>query len=148
MESLMPELLPPHLSSPAFAKALSAFAGVVGSQWVLTSEADRGTYIDPYAMGDGLNHAASAAVAPGSAEEVQAIVRLANEHKVPLWPTARGKNLGYGWAAPVMPGTVGLDLGRMNRILDVDTKFGHCLLEPGVGFYDLYNFLRENKIPL
>jgi len=144
----MPELLPPHLNSSAFARALGAFAGVVGSQWVLSSEEDRGTYIDPYALGDGLNHATSAAVAPASAEEVQAIVRLANEHRIPLWPTARGKNLGYGWAAPAMPGTVVLDLGRMNRILDIDPKFGHCLIEPGVGFYDLYNFLRDNKIPL
>ena len=144
----MSDLAPPNLTPAAFARALSAFAGAVGAQWVRSSEEDRGTYIDPYALGDGLNHATSAAVAPASVEEVQAIIRLANEHRVPLWPTARGKNLGYGWASPVMPGTVVLDLGRMNRILDVDTKFGHCLIEPGVGFYDLYNFLQENRIPL
>jgi 4-cresol dehydrogenase (hydroxylating) len=47
-----------------------------------------------------------------------------------------------------MPGTVVLDLGRMNRILDVDARFGYCLLEPGVGFFDLYNYLQANKIPL
>ncbi|OJY71316.1 MAG: FAD-linked oxidase [Sphingobium sp. 66-54] len=144
----MSDLLPPNLTASSFSKALSAFTGVVGAKWVLSTDEDRATYIDPYALGDGLNHATSAAVAPASVEEVQAIVRLANEHRVPLWPTARGKNLGYGWAAPAMPGTVVLDLGRMNRILDVDTKYGHCLLEPGVGFYDLYNYLQDNKIPL
>ena len=46
-----------------------------------------------------------AGVAPASVEEVQAIVRLANEHKTPLWPVARGKNLGYGTAAPRMAGS-------------------------------------------
>jgi 4-cresol dehydrogenase (hydroxylating) len=94
MESVMPDALPPNLTASAFSKALGAFSSVVGSKWVLSSEEDRTTYVDPYALGDGLNHAASAAVAPASVEEVQAIVRLANEHRVPLWPTARGKNLG------------------------------------------------------
>jgi len=144
----MPYPLPPGLNVAAFDRALNAFAAIVGSQWVLSTDEDRETYLDPYAMGDGVAHMPSAAVAPANVEEVQAVIRIANEHHVPLWPTARGKNLGYGWASPEMPGTVVLDLGRMNRILDVDTKFGHCLIEPGVGFYDLYNHLRDNRIPL
>lgn len=141
-------ILPPHLTTGAFDRAMTAFAGVVGERWVLATEEDRTTYLDAYALGDGMNHASSGAIAPASAEEVAAIVRLANEHKVPLWPVARGKNLGYGGAAPVMPGTVVLDLGRMKRIIEVDPKFGYCVIEPGVGFYDLYNHLRDNKIPL
>ena len=36
-----------------------------------------------------------------------------------------------------MPGTIVLDLGRMNRILELDTTLGYCVLEPGVGFFDL-----------
>jgi 4-cresol dehydrogenase (hydroxylating) len=140
--------LPPRHDPASFDRAIKAFAGVVGQRWVLSTEEDRQTYLDAYALGDGLNHASAAAVAPGSVEEVQAIVRLANEHRIPLWPTSRGKNLGYGAAAPAMPGTVVLDLGRMNRILDVDERFGHCLVEPGVGFYDLFAHLRDNKIKL
>lgn len=141
-------IVPPGLSERAFAAALDAFASVVGKEWVLSSDSDRDTYIDSYAIGDGRNHAASAAVAPANTEEVQAIVRLANEHKVPLWPVSRGKNLGYGHAAPVIPGTVVLDLGRMNRILEVDEKLAYCVVEPGVGFFDLFNHLEENNIPL
>lgn len=141
-------VLPPHVGAAAFDRAMKAFAGVVGSRWVLASEEDRKTYLDAYALGDGLNHISAGAVAPGNAEEVASIVRLANEHKIPLWPVARGKNLGYGAAAPVMPGTVVLDLGRMKRIHEVDPKYGYCVIEPGVGFYDLYNHLIENRIPL
>lgn len=141
-------MLPPGITAAGFERAMKAFAGVVGPNWVLATDEDRHTYLDPYALGEGTEHMAGAAVAPASSEEVAAIVRLANEHRVPLWPVARGKNLGYGGAAPVLPGTVVLDLGRMKRILEVDPRFGYCLIEPGVGFFDLYKHLRDNKIPL
>ena len=141
-------ILPPNVSARTFDRALERFAGVVGQQWVLSSDEDRETYLDAYAIGDGRDHAPAAAVAPQSVEEIQALLRIANEHRIPLWPVSRGKNLGYGAAAPVMSGTVVLDLGRMKRILEVNEKFGYCVIEPGVGFFDLYSHLREHKIPL
>src|SRR5690606_30136025 len=55
---------------------------------------------------------------------------------------------GYGGSAPRLAGTVVLDLSRMNRILDIDVKHGHVLLEPGVTFFDLFAVLQENDIPL
>lgn len=140
--------LPPGLSAARFEAALKTFAKVVGDQWVLATDEDRGTYSDFYAPGSEETHAPSAAVAPASAEEVQAIMRLANEHRIPLWPVSRGKNLGYGAAAPRLPGSVVLDLGRMNRILEVDEKLAYCVIEPGVSFFDLHNHIEENKIPL
>ncbi len=140
--------LPPHLSEATFSRALTRFAEIVGREWVLSTPQDRHTYLDAYAVGSGHEHMPAAAVAPASVEEVQALLRVANEFKVPLWQISRGKNLGYGAAAPVMPGCVVLDLSRMNRILEVNEKHGYCLLEPGVGFYDLYNYLREHNIPL
>jgi 4-cresol dehydrogenase (hydroxylating) len=129
-------------------RALREFGRIVGQDWLLASDDDRDGYMDAYALGDGREHRPAAAVAPQSLEELQAIVRVANEFKTPLWPVARGKNLGYGGAAPLLAGSVVVDLGRMKRILDVDEKFGHCLIEPGVGFFDLYNYLRDNGIRL
>jgi len=140
--------LPPGISAAQFERALKAFATVVGDEWVLATDVDRGTYSDFYAPGPEEAHAPSAAVAPASAGEVQAIIRLANEHKIPLWPVSRGKNLGYGAAAPRLPGSVVLDLGRMNRILEVDDKLAYCVIEPGVSFFDLQNHINENKLPL
>ena len=139
---------PPHIAAGRLDRALQAFAGVVGKDWVLTSDEDRSTYLDVYALGSGEEHLPSAAVAPASTEEVQAIMRLANEHRVPLWPISRGKNFGYGGAAPRTLGAVVLDLGRMKRILEVNERFGYCLVEPGVGFFDLYDHLQTNNIPL
>jgi 4-cresol dehydrogenase (hydroxylating) flavoprotein subunit len=144
----MSVVLPANVSEKDFQKALAAFAGVVGRQWVLATDEDRDSYMDIYAAGDADQHIPSAAVGPSSAEEIQAIIRIANEYKVPLWPISRGKNLGYGAAAPRMTGTVVLDLGRMKRILDVNERFGYCLIEPGVGFFDLFDYLQQNKIRL
>ncbi len=141
-------VLPPHVSSAAFDRALAAFEQVVGKQWVLATDEDREAYLDVYAPGDPAAHASSAAVAPGSASEVQALVRLANEHRIALWPISRGKNFGYGGSAPRMPGTVIVDLGRLKRILEVNTELGYCILEPGVGFFDLYEHLAAYGISL
>ena len=140
--------LPPGVSAASFQQALRAFTGVVGKDWVLASDEDRDAYSDIYAPGSETEWPAAAALAPGSVEEVQAIVRLANEHRTPLWPISRGKNLGYGAGAPRMPGTIVLDLGRMDRIVELDTTLGICVLEPGVGFFDLYEHLQREKAPL
>ncbi len=144
----MASLLPHNVSDASFRKALAEFRAILGDPWVLDSEEDRLTYLDPYAMGDGSDHDSAAILAPSSTEEVQAIVRAANKYKVPLWPFGRGKNLGYGGASPKQRGDVILDLSRMNRILDVNEKHAQCLLEPGVGYFDLFRHLKENRIPL
>jgi len=47
-----------------------------------------------------------------------------------------------------MRGTVVLDLSRMRKILEVNARFGYCAVEPGVGFFDLYEHLQANKDPL
>ncbi|MEY4500267.1 MAG: hypothetical protein RIS52_157, partial [Pseudomonadota bacterium] len=140
--------LPPRVSPIQFEAALKAFAGVVGKDWVMASDADRDAYSDIYAPGSEEEWPSSAAVAPASVEEVQAIIKLANEHKTPLWPVARGKNLGYGANAPRMPGSIVLDLGRMNKILELNSELGYCVLEPGVGYFDLYEKIQREKAPL
>lgn len=141
-------ILPPRTTRAAFDRALRAFAGVVGEQWVFATDEDRETYLDLYAPGNDARHAPSAAIAVQSTAQVQAIVRLANQHRIPLWPISRGKNFGYGGTAPVLAGSVVLDLTRMNRILEVNDKLACCVLEPGVGFFDLHEHLTANRIPL
>lgn len=126
--------------------AWRAFADAIGNQWVMSSDDDRNAYSDHYAPDEAV-HAPSGAVAPANAGEVQAIVRIANQYKVPLWPISRGKNFGYGGSAPVMAGSVVLDMTRMKNI-EVDQENGTVLVEPGVGFFDLYDYLQENNIPL
>ena len=137
--------LPPGLSAAQLDLALKDFAKIVGDEWVLSTDLDRDTYLDHFAVDVGA-HAASAAVAPLTAEQVRDVVKAANVHKVPLWPISRGKNFGYGGAAPRLKGSVVLDLSRMKKI-EFDVENGTALVEPGVGFYDLYDYIQARKLP-
>ena len=141
-------ILPPGVSAAQFDAALRGFRSVVGDAYVFATDEDRDTYLDPYAPGQPETYAASGGVAPTTVEEIQALLKIANQYKVPLWPISRGKNFGYGTAAPAMSGTFVLDLARMNRILEVNVDMGYVVLEPGVGFNDLFKYLQDNKIPL
>ncbi len=140
--------LPPRVSPVQFDTALKAFEAAVGKDWVMATDLDRDAYSDIYAPGPESEWPASAAVSPASVEEVQAVVRLANEHKTPLWPVSRGKNLGYGANAPRLPGSIVLDLGRMTKIHELNTELGYCVIEPGVGYFDLYEKIQREKAPL
>jgi len=63
-------------------------------------------------------------------DQVRAIVRLANQHKIPLIP--RGAGSGFtGGTLPVQGGIV-LVLTRMNRILHIDQDNLIAEVEPGV----------------
>ena len=86
---------------------------------------------------------ASAAVAPESVEQVQAIMRVCNEHRIPIFAFSTGKNLGYGGSAPIYKDSVVLDLKRMNRIIEVNDKKHYAIVEPGVTLFDLYRHIQE-----
>ncbi|MCO5172207.1 MAG: FAD-binding oxidoreductase [Planctomycetes bacterium] len=73
-----------------------------------------------------------AILSPGSAEEVQEVVRIAGRHRIPLHPISRGRNWGYGDACPPGPGQALVDLRRMNRVLEVHRELAYCVIEPGV----------------
>lgn len=140
-------VLPPGMAQSQFNDAAEAFRKVVGSEWVFTGS-DLTPYEDPYPIISKESSRASIAVAPANVEQVQAVLKAANEHLFPLWPISTGKNIVFGGASPAMTGTGILDLKRMNRILEVDERAGYALVEPGVSYFDLYNYLQENNIKL
>jgi 4-cresol dehydrogenase (hydroxylating) len=142
--------IPAGMSEGDFGAALRRLREVVGSEWVFSSDEDVALYRDAYSplWGEREERVASAAVAPASVDEVQAIVRIANEYRLPLYSISTGKNLTYGGSAPVYSGSVVVDLKRMNRILDVSERDKTCLVEPGVSYFDLYRYIRQNKLRL
>jgi glycolate oxidase len=78
-----------------------------------------------------------AVVLPGSAGEVQAVLRACHAHGVP-W-VARGSGTGLsGGALPVEEGIV-ISVNRMNRVLEVDLPNQRAVLEPGVTNLDVSN---------
>lgn len=69
-----------------------------------------------------------------------------NHANIPVWTVSRGKNLGYGGPAPVVSGSVVLDLHRINRIIEVNEEMAYAVVEPGVTFTDLYNYCVTHKL--
>ena len=141
--------LPPGVSEETFRRALQDFANVVGQDWVFYKDEDVARYNDafsPFVAEPELQRVASAAVAPTQVEQIQQIVRIANQYKIPLYAVSTGRNLGYGGSAPNLSGSVVVDLKRMNRIIEVNTREGYMIVEPGVSFLDLRRYFEENNI--
>src|SRR3954454_743852 len=101
---------------------------IAGDGWVYTSEHQLRTY-----ESDGLlpyRSTPAAAVRPGTAEEVRAVVQACARHEV-SW-VARGAGSGLsGGALPVKDGVL-IVLSRMKRILEIDLDNARICVEPGV----------------
>lgn len=142
--------IPENVTPEQFRAALAEMVDAVGREWVFESNGDLELYRDDYSpvKDTPQERMASAAVAPANTEQVQAIVRIANNYSIPLYPISTGRNLGYGGAAPAMSGSVVVDLKRMNRIIEVDEERCFALVEPGVSYFDLYHHIQENGLKL
>jgi 4-cresol dehydrogenase (hydroxylating) len=140
--------LPPGVNAADFQDAVRRWQAAVGAEWVFTTDDDVALYRDAYSpfWGEDEERVASAAVAPATVEQVQAVVRIANERGIALYPISTGKNLGYGGSAPVLSGSVVLDLKRMNRVLEVSERNAYALVEPGVSYFDLYRHIEERSL--
>lgn len=144
----MPITLPAGINERQFASAVADLQQVLGEDWVFISEEDVALYRDPYSIrwGHEDEYFASAAVAPSTVEEVQAVVRIANEYEIPIYSISTGKNLTYGGPAPTYSGSIVLDLKRMNRVLEVDDERNFAVVEPGCSYFDLYRHIQEQGL--
>lgn len=89
----------------------------------------------------------AAILRPGSREEVQACVRIANRNQVPVYPVSTGKNWGYGSKAPTADCCL-MELHRLDRILDFSEELAYVTVEPGVTQQQLYRFLQDKRARL
>src|SRR5690348_15174659 len=140
--------LPKGISEKLFDAAIKEFRGVLGDAAVFTSAQQLAPYIKTMMPVPDSDHTPSAALMSTTVEEIQKIVGICNRYKIPIWTISTGKNLGYGSAAPVERGQVVLDLKRMNRILEVDTELAYALVEPGVTYKQLYDYIAQHKLGL
>jgi glycolate oxidase len=83
-------------------------------------------------------------VFPGSAEEVAAVLRIADERRVPVVPRGSGTNLSAG-TVPHRGGIV-LVLTRMDRIREISPDDLVAVCEPGVRTIELAQAAAEQKL--
>ena len=93
------------------------------------------SYLDLLAQRAGAcEEAPDAVVAPGSAEEVLAVLRICSEHDVAVVPFGGGTSV-VGGVAPERGGRdalVSLDLARMDAVVSVDERSRIARLQPGL----------------
>lgn len=82
-------------------------------------------------------------VKPSNTEEVQAIVKWANETHTPLIPVSSGAPHFRGDTVPSVGGAVVVDLSRMKKIIRIDPLNRIALVEPGVTFAELNPVLEK-----
>jgi glycolate oxidase len=97
-----------------------------------------------YAADAGIHlHEPEVVVRPRTTQEVSEVLKLANEHKIPVTPRGAGTAL-CGHAVPIKGGIV-LDLQAMNKIKEVHVEDFYVVVEPGVIYAELNAHLKPHK---
>ncbi len=117
-----------------------AMVDIVGEAYVSCHPEE--LFIYSYDLGTTEPRRPDYAVAPKTTEQVQAIVKLANNEKIPIVPLGGGLSLA-GLAVPLRGGIV-LDLKRMDRIIEVNEKARYALVECGVSQGQLFSYLEKH----
>ena len=115
-------------------------AEIVGREYVSADPEERYFYArDPGLMPP---HTPDYVVIPGTTDEVQKIVRLANREKIPVVPMGAGLSL-TGLAIPLKGGVV-VDMKRMSRIIRVNEMARYALVEGGTSQGALKAYLERH----
>lgn len=114
------------MTTPLPAALDAALSELLGDGWLTDADARR-----RYGEDNSRRYALADAVAlPGTREQVQAIVRLCREHRVPI--VARGSGTSSTGAAIPYAGGVAVSFERMNRILRIEAGDRYAVVEAGV----------------
>ena len=131
-----------------FNMILSELEDIVGQENVSTREADKLTYGVDYfwisrmwADRGETPPAADFVVRPGSAQEVSAILKVANYYKLPVHTWGGGSG-SQGGALPMAGGII-LDTKRMNKLIEIDLESRTITAEAGMIFQQLEWYANE-----
>ncbi|THJ08398.1 FAD-binding oxidoreductase [Nocardioides sp.] len=102
--------------------------------------------------GGDLGDAPDVVVRPGGHDEVAAVLDFAQEHRLAVVPFGGGTAVTGGLVADPdaagLAGVVSLDLGRMRRLLAIDTVSSTATLEPGLRGPEAEALLAEHSLML
>src|ERR1700760_3467202 len=107
---------------------LAAIILIVGDDAIITKHSDLEKY--SHDETEDLNYYPEVVVKPRSAQEISALLKLCNEHLIPVTPRGAGTGLAGG-ALPVLGGLL-ISMERFNKILNIDEQNLQATVEPGV----------------
>src|SRR6185437_4825680 len=107
---------------------LAAIKDIAGADAVITQHDALEKY--SHDETEDLHYYPEVVVKPGTPQEISALMRLCNEHLIPVTPRGAGTGLSGG-ALPVRGGLL-LAMERFNRVLAIDEQNLQATVEPGV----------------
>ena len=107
---------------------LLAIKAIVGGDSVITQHGGMEKY--SHDETEDLTFYPDVVIKPKSAEEISALMKLCNQHQIPVTPRGAGTGLSGG-ALPVKGGVL-LSMERFNQILNIDEENLQATVEPGV----------------
>lgn len=127
---------------PISPDVISELVNIAGQAYVLID----GENLEKYAHDEteDLRYQPEVVVKPGNAEEISAIMVLANQHNFPVTPMGARTGLSGG-ALPVYGG-VALSMERFNKIVHIDERNLQVTTEPGVITEVLQNAVIEKGL--
>src|ERR687897_272588 len=111
------------------AELVRLLAGAVGTDHVASGDAIKHDYGHDEAL-TATAQLPLAVVSPATTDDVAALLRLADERRVPV--TARGAGTGMSGGCIPRPDGIVVSFQRMNRIVEIDTDNFVAVVEPGV----------------
>jgi 4-cresol dehydrogenase (hydroxylating) flavoprotein subunit len=133
---------PDGVSLARVESALEEIRAAIGAEHVHTGAAAL-EFRDPFWPTNWDEYESSAVVQPDGIEEIQAVLRIANENRIPVWTVSTGRNNGLGGGSPRVKGSIVMNLRRMDRILEINDDLAYAVVEPGVTWNQLAAALRE-----
>ncbi|MFT3936589.1 MAG: FAD-linked oxidase C-terminal domain-containing protein [Chitinophagaceae bacterium] len=121
---------------------LEEFKKISGQQYVLVDEEALQNY--GHDETESLLFLPDVVIRPRTTAEVSAIMRICNEHKIPVTPRGAGTGLSGG-ALPHLGGVL-LSTDRMNSILQIDERNLQVITEPGVITEILMDAVKEKGL--
>jgi FAD/FMN-containing dehydrogenase len=121
-------------------------AGIVGSECVIDDPETLEAYSKDLSFVKPVKP--RVVVKPGSADEVQAIVKWANQTATPLVPVSSGPPRFHSDTVPGVPGAVIVDLSGMKKIIRIDRRNMVAMIEPGITYAELQPELAKEGLRL
>ncbi len=134
-----------HQYNPVTAEIVRELIDIVSERYVIHGDPDK---LEPYSHDEipdpEYAHMPEVVVRPDSAEQIAAIMKLANREHIAVTPRGAGSGLSGG-AVPLHGGIV-LLVDRMNRILEVDEENMMVVVEPGVVTAEINEVLADKGL--
>ncbi len=121
---------------------LESFRKIAGSENVYVDEEVLSAYASDET--EDLHFLPDVVIKPATAEEISAILKICNEHKIPVTPRGAGTGLSGG-ALPQLGGVL-ISVERLNKIILVDERNLQVITESGVITEVLQDAVKEKGL--